>query len=82
MSWFNNSTPYDRKLSITVQLSDPTEYEGGDFYFAAGENPDMEAMRKKGSVMVFPSYMVHAVKPVTKGVRRSLVCWFEGDRWR
>ena len=82
VNWFNNSTPYDRKLSITVQLSDPSEYERGDFYFTAAENPDMEAMKKKGSVLVFPSYMVHAVKPVTKGTRKSLVCWFEGDRWR
>lgn len=69
----------DRKLSIVVQLSDPSEYEGGEFEFFECENPDA---KEKGSVIVFPSYLRHRVTPVTKGIRRSLVAWFSGPRWR
>lgn len=69
----------DRKLSVTVQLSDPSEYEGGDFEFRDCETPQAKA---KGSVLIFPSYLEHRVLPVTSGVRRSLVAWFYGPRWK
>jgi PKHD-type hydroxylase len=69
----------DRKLSVTVQLSDPSEYEGGDFEFAECDNP---TSKEKGTIVVFPSYLSHRVTPVTKGVRKSLVAWFHGPRWR
>lgn len=72
----------DRKLSITVQLSDPSEYEGGDFSFSEVQNPDAQQAKAKGTVLVFPSYLNHAVSPVTSGVRKSLVAWFEGPKWR
>ena len=71
VNWCNTERPYDRKLSITVQLSEPAEYEGGDFSFSNVENPDLEAMRKKGSVLVFPSYLTHGVSPVTKGSAKA-----------
>ena len=76
---WNGSTNSDRKLSITIQLSDPSEYEGGDFEFQECETPSCKA---KGSVLVFPSYLKHRVTPVTSGTRRSLVAWFFGPRWR
>ena len=82
VNFFENDRPYDRKLSITVQLSDSADYEGGDFFFTAPPAPDPALLRQKGTVLVFPSYVVHGVTPVTKGIRQSLVCWFEGDRWR
>jgi len=69
----------DRKLSITVQLSDPSEYEGGDFEFSECDNP---TSKEKGTIIVFPSYLSHRVTPVTKGVRKSLVAWFHGPRWK
>jgi len=72
----------DRKLSITVQLSCPSEYTGGDFSFTEVETPPIDALKKRGSVLVFPSYLVHAVGPVTSGKRKSLVSWFEGPCWR
>ena len=75
------SSRRDRKLSVTVQLSDPSEYEGGGFEFLECPNPD-ESSRKKGTVLVFPSYLKHRVLPVTKGTRKSLVAWFEGPRWK
>ena len=72
---------FDRKLSVTVQLSSPDEYEGGDFSFSEVENPSTQS-RAKGTILIFPSYLLHKVTPVTKGVRKSLVAWFEGPRWR
>ena len=79
--WFPFSgSPYQRKLSITVQLSNPDEYEGGDFEIYRTEMPDW--IKDKGTILVFPSFLKHRVKPVTKGVRRSLVAWFEGPSWR
>lgn len=65
-----------RKLSVSVQLSEPTEYEGGDLEFMI--NRSMKAPREKGTVILFPSYIIHKVNKVTKGTRRSLVLWFCG----
>jgi len=73
--------PRDRKLSVTVQLSHPSEYEGGDFQFGECDTPDASC-RMKGTVLVFPSYLRHRVLPVTSGTRKSLVAWFEGPRWQ
>ena len=80
--WANQNNAYDRKLSVTIQLSDSDEYEGGDFKFKEFENPNPEALRKKGSVLVFLSPSYHYVEPVTKGERKSLVAWVEGPKWR
>ena len=78
---WNNNDGRDRKLSITVQLSDPGDYEGGDFEFS--EVPALpENYKDKGSVLVFPSFLMHRVLPVTAGIRKSLVAWFWGPQWR
>jgi len=68
-----------RKLSLTVQLSDENDYEGGDLIFNDGLNEPVKAFRGKGSVIVFDSRALHEVTPVTKGVRYSLVKWYHGD---
>lgn len=73
-------TPYDRKLSVVIQLTDPAEYEGGKFEFKHVETP--ENFITQGSILVFPSYLEHQVTRVSKGLRRSLVAWVEGPRWR
>ena len=77
---WNRDDGLDRKLSVTVQLSGADEYEGGDFSFSECQSP-YEREKEKGTVLVFPSYLQHAVQPVTSGTRRSLVAWFEGPRW-
>jgi len=77
--FWNAPTNSDRKLSIVIQLSNPDEYEGGNFEFSECENPEF---KNKGSILVFPSYLKHRVTPVTKGTRKSLVSWFFGPRWR
>ena len=66
-----------RKLSISIQLTDPSEYEGGDLEFYHPEGPK-KAPRQKGTAIIFPSYMYHRVTPVTKGRRLSLVSWING----
>lgn len=79
VNWENDGK-YDRKLSVVIQLSDGNSYEGGDFEFREIEKPS--AFRIQGSVLVFPSYLLHRVLPVTKGTRHSIVGWMEGPRWK
>ena len=75
-----------RKISITVQLSDSSEYEGGDLCIWQGgasfdENIEYTS-RSAGNVTLFPSYLVHSVKPVTKGIRKSFVLWLGGEPFK
>ena len=70
-----------RKLSITVQLSDENEYEGGDLQFMINEKV-VNAPRKKGTIVVFPSFIIHRVTPITKGTRQSIVGWVSGPPYR
>jgi PKHD-type hydroxylase len=69
-----------RKISVTVQLSDPDEYEGGDLQFNIGK--EITAPRGKGNVVIFPSFFLHRVTPVTKGTRKSFVLWVGGEPYR
>jgi PKHD-type hydroxylase len=75
--------PTHRKLSFTIQLSDPSDYEGGELKFIdVASHPKEENLRLRGTVCVFPSIIYHEVTPVTLGTRHSLAGWFEGPRWR
>jgi PKHD-type hydroxylase len=78
-----------RKLSVTCSLSDPNDYEGGELEFDFKSSPNnKEGVRKcaeispRGSIVVFPSFVWHRVKPVTKGTRYSLVIWSLGYPFR
>ena len=71
----------DRKLSLSIQLSAPEHYDGGDLQLMLKREPTT-APRDKGAVIVFPSYCIHRVTPVTRGVRRSLVVWVTGPPYR
>ena len=71
-----------RKVSITVQLSGSDEYEGGELEYWKGGQDIQKAPRGKGVVFIFPSYMMHRVTPVTKGVRRSFVLWVGGGHYK
>jgi PKHD-type hydroxylase len=68
-----------RKLSISVQLSDSSEYEGGDLEFMCIEQ---KASRQRGDAVVFPAFLVHRVTPVTQGARQSMVSWIGGQPFR
>lgn len=72
-----------RKLSLTVQLSDPSDYEGGDLVlYHADKNRPFVAPRMKGTVTLFRSHIIHEVTPVTRGRRYSLVAWVFGPALR
>lgn len=75
------SLPHNRKLSLVVQLSDPSEYEGGDLLLYNGHQPTVIG-KEKGMVVCFPSHTLHEVTPVTKGERYSLVVWAHGPKLR
>jgi len=75
-----------RKLSMTIWLNDPDEYEGGEFDIET-KGPHMDLRYEilklsKGSIIIFPSDKWHRVRPVTSGVRKSLVTWFRGSPFR
>lgn len=69
---FGTGNVSNRKLSISVQLSDPDEYEGGELQFMINQNI-FTATKEKGTAIIFPSFGLHRVTPVTKGVRKSIV---------
>lgn len=70
-----------RKLSFTLQLSDPADYAGGDLQLHLGDDP-VNISRSQGYVAVFPSYVLHEVTPVTSGTRYSLVSWVTGKPFK
>ena len=73
-----------RKLSMTFLLNEPgVDFEGGDFQVNTGQEKDAETVElKKGRIILFPSFVIHRVAPVTKGKRKSLVIWILGPKFR
>lgn len=72
-----------RKLSLTINLSNPRSYEGGDFEIQRDD--DIEVVtegRGQGNMILFPSFLPHRVTPVTRGTRYSLVIWLLGRPFR
>jgi len=77
-----NTPDSHRKLSFSIQLTDPVEYEGGDLLlYHDGETPEI-APKGQGMIAFFPSYTIHEVTPVTKGERISAVSWIHGPRFK
>jgi len=78
-----------RKLSTTILLNDPNEYEGGDLEFYDYGPPkkgkklllETKHLKQKGTIINFPSFIYHRVTPVTKGKRYSLVMWHRGPKF-
>jgi len=68
-----------RKISVSVQLSDPNDYEGG-LLEVNNYGDKIIGTKEQGSVHLFPSYLVHRVTPITKGIRYALVVWIHGTR--
>ncbi len=71
-----------RKLSFALQLSAPDEYEGGNVQFLDEAGQMYFAPRQRGCVMLFDSRTQHRVLKVTKGIRKSIVGWTVGPRWK
>lgn len=78
---FGTGDVSNRKLSISVQLCDPDEYEGGDLQFMINHEI-FTAPRTKGTAIIFPSFALHRVTKVTKGTRMSIVGWIAGPPYR
>jgi PKHD-type hydroxylase len=70
-----------RKVSMTLQLTDPSEYEGGNLQMMTTGEP-VNVRKQRGLIAVFPSYVLHQVTPVTQGSRQSLVAWISGPAFR
>jgi PKHD-type hydroxylase len=71
-----------RKLSISIQLTNPEEYEGGELKLYDGEEDGIIMNKEQGTLVIFPSYVLHEVMPVTKGIRNSLVTWVTGKQFK
>jgi PKHD-type hydroxylase len=71
----------NRKLSVVVQLTNPSEYEGCELKLNVGSKLET-APRAQGSVIVFPSYLRHQVTPLISGTRHSLVAWIAGPNFK
>ena len=78
----NENIELVRKLSFSLQLSSPDDYEGGNVQFLDEAGNSYFAPRKKGTVVIFDSRTQHRVLPVKSGLRKSLVGWVVGNRWR
>lgn len=81
--WLDHRYVSHRKLSITVQLSHPDDYDGGDFLFHKEiAQPGPARLRPQGTILIFPAPFYHRVTPITRGTRHALVAWYEGPAWR
>lgn len=70
-----------RKMSLSIQLNPGSEFKGGNLSVYETENP-MEISMQQGRMAMFPSYVLHDVKPVTEGTRYSLVGWITGKPFK
>jgi len=73
---------FPRKLSFSLILSESTEYNGGEFQFKTDTDRPITLEQKRGRVIGFPSWILHRVAPLTSGVRRSIVWWCTGPKFR
>ncbi len=73
-----NCNSHKRKLTIIIQLSDESEYSGGDIIVFGTCLEQYKLSKKKGTIIIFPSNLPHEVKEIKEGVRYSLVGWISG----
>lgn len=80
--FINNNCQKIRKLSFSLLLSDPDTYEGGNLQIMDENGKSYIAPRQRGTIILFDSRSQHRVQKVTKGVRKSIVGWTVGPRWK
>ena len=78
----NTNCEYVRKLSFSLLLSDPDTYEGGNLQLISEDGKSYIAPRQRGTIILFDSRTQHRVQKVKSGVRKSLVGWTVGNRWK
>lgn len=85
-NWHTDASATDlhvpRKLSLSMLLSDPSEFSGGAFEVKTTSDTVQTLECRKGRAWFFSSYTLHRVAPVTKGVRKSLVLWIGGPEFK
>ena len=82
IDYLNIKTELVRKLSFTLQLSHPDDYEGGNVQLMNDSGKSYIAPRQRGCIILFDSRTAHRVLKVKKGTRRSIVGWVVGPRWK
>jgi PKHD-type hydroxylase len=70
-----------RKISLSLQLSQSAAYEGGELEFHVGGGVQA-APRKRGTLIAYPSYLLHRTTPIRSGIRKSLLVWATGPEFR
>jgi|TARA_Y100000004_G_scaffold105243_1_gene118123 PKHD-type hydroxylase len=80
--FLNENIEMVRKLSFVLQLSDPDDYEGGNLQMLDESGRLYVAPRQRGTVILFDSRTQHRVQKIKSGVRKSLVGWTVGPRWK
>jgi Rps23 Pro-64 3,4-dihydroxylase Tpa1-like proline 4-hydroxylase len=73
---------YVRKLSFTLQLSDPEDYRGGEVQFMDPCGKSYFMPKQRGTIAFFDSRASHRVRKVKSGMRKSIVGWVVGPRWK
>ena len=73
-----------RKFSLVMLLNEPKkDFTGGEFELnLSSENDAKNVELKRGMIVAFPSFMIHRVKPVLSGIRKSIVIWIQGPKFR
>lgn len=71
-----------RKLSISLLLSDPSDYEGGELQLLYSDKRVVTLKPELGAAIIFPSSVRHRVRKVKSGRRESLVGWYGGPLWK
>ena len=74
-----NGQPSHRKISLTVQLSDPKDYTECNLIIN-NHGHEVIGSKERGSMHLFPSYMPHKVSPIASGTRYALVIWIHGSK--
>jgi predicted 2-oxoglutarate/Fe(II)-dependent dioxygenase YbiX len=77
--FFDSAHNDHRKLSVVIPLTAPEEYQGGEFQIMLGSSKTIS--QPLGSAILFPSFLLHRITPVTAGRRASLVLWFTGPKF-
>jgi PKHD-type hydroxylase len=82
--WHIDHGPHNlkpRKISLSIQLTDPSQYQGCDLQFQVSKSIGV-APKTRGAVIAFPSFFLHRVTPILSGTRKALVVWATGPEFR
>lgn len=79
ISPYPGNPTHRRKLTVIIQLSDESDYEGGELHIYNSALKPITMSKKRGSIIVFSSNIIHRVTPVKSGIRHVLASWIIGN---